>query len=327
MLALGVSFWAALTALGGASTGYAMLFATRLGVGVGEAVCAPAGTSWIGDIVPPHGRSRALAGFMMAVPIGVMLSFVASGPVAQAFGWRTALTLAAAPAVLLVPALLLLPDPPRSKTSTIPATAASLLRVPALWWITLSGAMLNFMLYAFSYFIAAFLTRFHGMSVAQAGIWSGLGSGAAGIAGALAVVAFGGRLRFAAGAALLAAPLAWVAIRLPRGEAHASIALLMLAYGLWQMYYGPVYATIQDIVPTELRATAMSMYFLAMYLCGGAFGPLLVGSLSDRFARIAGGGEAGRAAGLHDAMYVLPLMSAALAVVLWAGDRAARRYE
>src|SRR3954451_7353366 len=112
LLAIGVSVWAALTALGGASTGYAMLFATRLGVGVGEAVCAPAATSWIGDIVPPHGRSRALAGFMMAVPVGIMLSFVASGPVARAFGCRTALTLAASRALLLVPAGLLLPDPP-----------------------------------------------------------------------------------------------------------------------------------------------------------------------------------------------------------------------
>jgi MFS family permease len=324
LLAIGVSVWAALTALGGASTGYAMLFVTRLGVGVGEAVCAPAATSWIGDIVPPHGRSRALAGFMMAVPVGIMLSFVVSGPAAQAFGWRTALTLAAAPALLLVPALLFLPKPPGHKRSAGQMTAAALLRIPAFWWITLSGAMLNFIMYSFSYFIAAFLTRFHGMSVAQAGVWSGLGSGVAGMAGALTVVAIGGRLRLAAAAALLATPLAWIAIRLPQGEAHGAIALLMLAYGLWQMYYGPVYAAIQDIVPPELRATAMSMYFLAMYLCGGAFGPLILGTLSDRFARMAGGGEAGRAAGLHDAMYIIPLMSAALTVVLWAGDRAAR---
>ena len=54
----------------------------------------------------------------------------------------------------------------------------------------------------FSYFVAAFLTRFHGMSVAQAGVWSGLGSGIAGLLGGLAVVRFGGRLRFAAAAAL-----------------------------------------------------------------------------------------------------------------------------
>ena len=47
-----------------------MLVVTRLGVGVGEAVCAPAGTSWIGDLFPPHKRSRALAFFMLAVPLG-----------------------------------------------------------------------------------------------------------------------------------------------------------------------------------------------------------------------------------------------------------------
>jgi MFS family permease len=83
-----------------------------------------------------------------------------------------------------------------------------------------------------------------------------------------------------------------------------------------------VYAAIQDIVPPELRATAMSLYFLGMYLCGGAFGPLIVGALSDRFAAAAGGD---RAAGLHDAMYVIPAVSLALSIVLWVSARAASR--
>ena len=69
-----------------------MMFVTRLGVGIGEAACAPAATSWIGDLVPPERRARAMAGFMLAVPIGVMLSFAVSGPAAQAFGWRTPFT-------------------------------------------------------------------------------------------------------------------------------------------------------------------------------------------------------------------------------------------
>jgi hypothetical protein len=247
---------------------------------------------------------------------------VASCPAAQAFGWRTALVLAAVPAVVLVPALLWLREPTRSRKAGATAGVSTLLRIPALWWITLSGALVNFIMYSFSYFIAAFLTRFHGLSVAEAGVWSGLGSGAAGMAGALAVVAFGGRLRFAATAALAAAPLAWIAIGLPRGNAAAAITLLMLAYGLWQMYYGPVYAAIQDLVPPELRATAMSLYFLGMYLCGGAFGPLIVGALSDRFAAAAGGD---RAAGLHDAMYAIPAVSLGLAVVLWVSARVAGR--
>jgi MFS family permease len=322
LLAVGLAVWAGLTALGGFSTGYAMLFATRMGVGIGEAVCAPAATSWIGDLVPPGKRSRALAAFMMAVPVGIMISFVASGPAAQTFGWRTALLLAAAPAVVLIPMLLLLPEPKRAHKAATVSGVATLARIPALWWITLSGALVNFMMYSFSYFVAAFLTRFHGFSVAEAGVWSGLGSGAAGMAGALAVVAFGGRLKLAAAAALAAAPLAWAAIRLPRGNATAAIVLLMLAYGLWQMYYGPVYASIQDIVPPELRATAMSLYFLGMYLCGGAFGPLIVGALSDHFAAAAGGD---RAAGLRQAMYAIPVASLALSAVLWISASSARR--
>src|SRR5580658_8788186 len=82
LLAVGITVWAGLTGLGGLATSYAMLLATRLGVG-------------IGDAVPPQRRTRALAVFMMAVPLGLMLSFSIAGPVAQAHGWRTALALAA----------------------------------------------------------------------------------------------------------------------------------------------------------------------------------------------------------------------------------------
>ena len=50
---------------GGLVTSYAMLVVTRLGVGVGEAVCAPAGTSWIGDLFPAA-QTRARAGVLHA---------------------------------------------------------------------------------------------------------------------------------------------------------------------------------------------------------------------------------------------------------------------
>jgi len=337
LLAIGVAVWAGLTGVGGLAGSYAVLFATRMGVGIGEAVCAPAATSWIGDIVPAARRARAMSGFMMAVPIGVMLSFAISGPVAQEHGWRAALALAAAPALVLVPALLWMKEPAGRQIAGAAGDhpgARSLLRIPALWWIAASGAIVNFILYSFSTFIAAFLTRFHGLSVAQAGLWSGIGSGAAGILGAVAAGAFGdrardaGRIRFAALAAMLSVAPATIAIALPAGTAAMAIPLLMLAYGLLQMYYGLVYAAIQDIVPAGLRGTAMAAYYMAMYLCGGSLGPLVTGRLSDSFARHVSGagaiGEAARAVGLQQAMYVVPAMSLALAAVLWMAARALR---
>jgi MFS family permease len=339
LMAIGVAVWAGLTALGATAASYALLAATRLGVGIGEAVCAPAANSWIGGLVPAGQRARAMAGFMMAVPVGVMLSSAITGPAAQAWGWRTALALAAVPAMLLVPALLWLREPERAAESRVGTDAAplGLLRIPALGWIAASGAILNFALYSFSSFLPAFLKRYHGLSVAQAGLWTGIGSGVAGVLGAVLAGVWGdrilarwsnGRLLLAAGAALLAAPLALAAIALPAGQSAAALSLIMPAYGLLQMYYGLVYAAINDIVAPGLRGTAMAGYLMVTYLGGAAFGPLLTGILSDRLARRAAGAravsEAARAIGLHQAMYLIPAMALVLAAVLWAGARSAR---
>jgi MFS family permease len=335
ILACGVGVWSALTGLGAFASSYALLMATRVGVGIGEASCAPAATSWIGDIVKPERRTRALAWFMMAVPIGGMLSYSIGGPVAQALGWRKALALAALPAVILIPALLALRDPRRESPAGPAASPAALFRMPVFWWIALSGAIVNFALYSFSAFFPAFLTRFHHLSLAQAGLWSGLGTGAAGIGGALCAGWWGdraraelgrARMRMAAAASFAAAPLAFAAIAMPAGAVAAAIALMMLAYGLLQMYYGLVYAAMHDVVAAPLRGAAMGAYFVVQYLGGAAWGPLLTGRLSDHFAHAAAAAgslpESARALGLHQAMYVIPALAGVLAGVLWAGSAA-----
>jgi MFS family permease len=343
LLAAGVAVWASLTGLGGLVQSYLMLMVSRLGVYVGEAACAPAATSWIGDLFPAEWRSRALAIFMLGVPIGGALSYAISGPTAQAWGWRAALVVAALPAVLLIPALASLDEPVRGASeerhlakSTAPPVW-SILRIPTMWWIIASGALVNFNLYALATFFPAFLTRYHGLTVGQAGLWAGVGYAAAGIAGGAIAGAWGdrvihkrkdGRMLSASAAALTAAPLALIGIRQPAGAAAASIVLIMVAYGFLNMYYGLVYSAIHDIVAPAVRGTAMSIYFLAMYLCGASFGPLITGRLSDYLARSAAHapgraavGEAYRAIGLHQAMYVIPALSAALALALYAGSR------
>jgi MFS family permease len=342
LLAGGIVVWTALTGLGGLVQSYLMLLISRVGVFVGEATCAPAATSWIGDLFPAERRSRALALFMLGVPIGGALSYAISGPVAQAWGWRAALVVAAVPAVLLIPALLRLDEPARgaseaARQAAANPTAASILRIPTMWWIIASGALVNFNLYALATFLPVFLIRYHRLSVGQAGLWAGLGYGAAGIAGGAIAGAWGdrvihrrkdGRMLSAAAAALIAAPLALVGIRQPAGAAAASIAFIMIAYGFLNMYYGLVYSAIHDIVAPGVRATTMAIYFLAMYLCGASFGPLITGQLSDYLARSAAHaagaavtGEVYRAVGLHQAMYAIPALSVVLALALYAGSR------
>ncbi len=346
LLAAGMMVWSALTAASGLAVSYAMLLLTRLGVGVGEAVCAPVGTSWIGDLFPVNQRSRALAFFMLAVPLGTGLSYIVSGPVAQAFGWRAALWIAAAPVVVLAPLLLLLKEPRRGASESHLSAGQhgagwSVVKIPTLWWIIASGALINFNLYALGLFLPAFLTRVHGLSVARSGLWLGVGHMVAGLFAATMGGVMGdwairrrqnGRMLAASGAALAAAPMALWAVMQPAGSWVAAIVLMCAAYGLLNTYYGMVYSSIHDIVAPAHRGTAMSVYFMAMYLCGASFGPVITGRLSDVMARraaaMAGSSvitEAARAVGLQQAMLVIPALSLGLALVLFAGSRTVAR--
>src|SRR5262249_30745194 len=140
-----------------------------------------------------------------------------------------------------------------------------------------------------------------------------------------------GRMLAASGAALAAAPLALWSVMQPPGSWIAATVLMCAAYGLLNTYYGMVYSSIHDIVAPALRGTAMSVYFLAMYLCGASFGPIITGRLSDvmahRAAVLASGviTEAARASGLRQAMFVIPALSLMLALVLYAGSRTVSR--
>jgi predicted MFS family arabinose efflux permease len=342
LLAWGVVIWTALTASAGLATTYTFLLFSRVGVGVGEAACAPAATSWLGDLFPPDKRSRVLALFMLGVPIGGALGYFFSGPIAQAYGWRAAMVFAAVPALLLVPALLMLDEPQRGASELHPAPLVrasmwNVLRIPTLWWIIVSGALLNFNAYAFGTFLPAFLSRVHGVSLAKSGIDTGIVYLLGGVSGGIIAGYLGdfivhrrkdGRLLCAAVLALVAIPFACVGILQPAGSLYLAMAFLAVTYASLTTYYGLVYSAIQDIVAPNQRASAMAIYFMAMYMCGASFGPLFTGKLSDvlahRAAALAGSSsvtETFRAVGLQQAMLVIPVLCVALAFVLYMGSR------
>ncbi len=342
LLAAGVALWSLLTGSGAIAASFTQLLVSRLGVAVGEAVCAPTATSWIGDLVPAARRARPLALFMLGVPVGGALSYFFAGPIAQEFGWRAAMALAAVPGLLFVPILLALREPPRG-ASEAPASREqtpspwTVLRIPTLWWIIASGALVHFNLYVLAIFLPAHLSRVHGLSVGQAGVAMGALYCAGGLLGAILGGSLGdrafrirkdGRLLAAAAAATLAAPAAYFGIVQRQGSLAVTLLLLALAYGLFNVYYGPVYSSIQDVVASGLRATTMAIYFMLMYLGGASLGPVLTGSLSDWLARRAASAagfadvtETFRAAGLQQAMLIIPVLSLLLGAVLFAGSR------
>jgi hypothetical protein len=72
----------------------------------------------------------------------------------------------------------------------------------------------------------------------------------------------------------------------------------------------------------------MAIYFCAMYFLGAFLGPVATGWASDHFARRAALADGSStvtdlhtAIGLHHAMYLIPVLDAALVVVLFAASR------
>jgi predicted MFS family arabinose efflux permease len=354
ILSAGVFVWSLLTGLSGLARSFWQLFVLRLGVGVGEAACAPAATSLIGDLFPSERRARALSVFMLGLPIGIAASYAVSSSVAQAWGWRSAFYLAALPGFACAAAVLFVAEPRRSQpdassTRSVPAEAGSpyrlVLEVPTMWWLILSGAIHNFTLYAISSFLSPFLMRYHGASLREAGLISmvvyGLGGGLGLLLGGIAADAAArrrpdGRMLVSAVAILTSVPLLYLALGRSRGDTPTFALLAGASIVSMYVYYPAVYAGIQDVVGPALRGTAMALYFMAMYVLGASLGPFATGLLSDRLtqraARAAGVAETTsqalepfRAAGLQSAMAVLPALGILLTVVLVAASRTTAR--
>ena len=118
ILAAGVFVWSVLTAMSGMARTFAQLVVARLGVGVGEATCSPASTSLIGDLVGPTMRARAVAIWMLGLPLGLGLANGAGGWILQNWGWRNAFYIAAIPGILCAVAALMMREPPRGARET-----------------------------------------------------------------------------------------------------------------------------------------------------------------------------------------------------------------
>jgi len=341
----GLIFWSAFTALGAASWNFASFLATRIGVGIGEASYAPAANSLIGDLFPANKRSRAIGVFMLGLPFGLLLAFFTVGAMVNAFGsWKAPFVVAMLPGLIIAISLFMIREPERGaaelvQTDQAPITnpIAKVMAIPTMWWIILAGVAANFAAYAVNSFMVPLMQRFFGLPLERAAIATGV---IVGITGLVGLVAGGwvadraherserGRLTMGAICLLIAALATWYALTLDAGQVGLFIALFSLGWLLQYAYYVCLYPAIQDVVEPRLRATAVAVFFAALYLLGGAFGPMVVGFFSDRSAEaaMAAAGatamtEEFKAIGLHDALKLVPVSLLVTAIAIFLAAR------
>ncbi|CAN7605300.1 spinster family MFS transporter [Duganella sp. LjRoot269] len=301
LVAGSLAIWSGMTALTGLASSFAGLVLFRIGVAVGEAGSIPATHSIIADIYPPKTRATALAFWGLSLPAGLMLGFSCAGALEQAVGWRAAFAIIGGAGLLLAPLVLLTMrepqrgryDPPKLADAVAPTVAQALRhlwQLRAFRYLTAAGAFHAFAWYSVNAWSAPFYVRVHGMTLSQVSFYlavlNGVGSAVGMYLGGRLSDYFGqrdprGRLRVVAVALLIMVPAALAQYLVE----SLTLSLTMAAISLTMMlvYYGPVIAVAQMLVPASMRAFTSAVLMLVLNLFGLGLGPLATGMVSDFF--------------------------------------------
>lgn len=307
LVAAGLALWSALTALSGAAKGFASLALPRMFIGVGESVLTPTSMSMLADRFPPARLGFAAGAYYMGVPIGVGASLVIAGTLGPSIGWRNCFYLLGAVGIALAVVMLFVKETPRRHSAGAPAerpklkeifaTAALALRSsPALALTMAGGVALHFILGAAAFdqlwyvqergFERAYIAETTGWIAVAAGV---LGNLFGGLGGDWWQRRTGqGRATFLFWILLVLAPFN-VAYRLVDPDSIWFWAGVFVGYFQLGAFYGPTFASVQELVPPQIRATVVAFYILMLNLIGLGFGITAGGALHRLDAR--GGGR------------------------------------
>lgn len=326
--------WSGATALCGLATGYVSLVVSRLAVGAAESAGAPTALSMIADLFPKSRRSTPIGIFWVSTALGTAISLVIGGVIATNYGWRAAFFIAGVPGILLAFLLFFtVKEPVREvdekgaqlKAPSYFSTLAYIFRTPTVRHPFLGIALNSIAMSGVPVWAASFLIRTQDFSLAQAGLFAGIGVGVFGGIGSLIGGPIGDIVTRRFGLpALASVPMVMSAASFFSGLVFAlSGNLVMVAIGfiLFEIFSrahtASAYALLLGGVESRMRGVVVSSVQAATNLIGYGVGPLIVGVVSQ----MVGGGSNSLQFGMTAVMFAM-LWAAGHFALAW---RAARR--
>ncbi len=305
LIAGGLALWSLLTAASGAATSLLHLASARVLVGIGEATLTPAAVSALSDAFPPKRRALSTGIYYSGVALGSGTSLIIVGWMAPAYGWRACFYALGILGVVLTPLVLLMKIPERGaaeqkthEAATAQSTSEiyrslfeTLRRSPALWLTITAAVVMNFSTAAGS-FVLTWLTRERGMGYRSTAITYGLIVAIAGLLGTSAGGGIsdwfhrrwsGGRLWFLVVKMIVFVPAYIGLYSLPIDAPYRLFYICwVLATFSTLSWYGPIFATVQDLAPLKIRATVVAFLMLAINIIGSGLGPLTAAAIGDK---------------------------------------------
>jgi MFS transporter, Spinster family, sphingosine-1-phosphate transporter len=310
IISLTTALWSVAVAACGLAGSFLQLLLIRIGVAVGEAGCLPPAHSLIADHFTRAERPRAVAQYMLGIPLSVIVGYFLAGWLNELYGWRITFVLLGLPGLFLgMLARLTLREPRRLQHSadtarpleppvprapmvsdqpTVKEVCLTLWASKAFGHLLLCFAIASFFGNGIAMWQPTFFVRSHGLQTGELGTWFMLIFGIGGFVGTY----LGGE--WAARHAVRNEPLQLKAMAV----GYCSFGLIQalvyvvpnvyLAFGLMglatlggAMTTGPLFATIHTLVPERMRAMAIATIYLFANLIGMGLGPLAAGALSD----------------------------------------------
>lgn len=320
LISAGIAIFSLATAASGLTRSFFSMLGARFAVGVGEASYGTLAPTIIDDLAPKAQKSRWLAVFYVAIPVGSALGYLLGGAIEHAYGWRSAFFIAGLPGILLALAVLLTKEPERREKPAPRAAMADyrrLAKIPLYRSAVIGYTAYTFALGGFAAWAPKYLYSQLGMELRSADFWFGAVLVVAGLIATAAGGWLGDRwpgpdrvranLRLCAVSSVVAVPFA-AACLLATTPTTFFISIFATELCLF-LATAPINLALLQSVPEGLRATAMAASIFVIHLLGDFISPPMIGAISD-------------ASSLRAGMWILPVAIAIGAAAWWLGSAA-----
>jgi MFS family permease len=308
----GVAVWSVMCTASGLANTFGQLFATRVGVGVGEATLSPSAYSLIADYFPPQRLATAMSVFTSGVFVGAGLAYLIGGLMVEALQdslpwnlpfigdvrpWQRVFIILGVAGLALSFLVLTIREPARGRIAGqagVTFSAGDRRR----WASRHRAAYLTFGIgiaayaivnYATAFWFPSFFERSHQWGAGKIGVFMG---GSTAVFGTLGVLAGGrladwlktrgrpdGNLRVLVGSALVSI-VAGLPLFLSTSE-PVVIGALIVTNIVAAAPFGAAAAAAQEMTPAPMRGTASAVLVFLLNFIGLGVGPPVAAFLTD----------------------------------------------
>ena len=297
IIGIGVILWSAFTAISGFAKNFFTLAAPRLFIGVGESTITPTTMSILSDRYEQKRLGFAAGFYYLGVPVGVGISLLIAGYLEPMIGWRGCFYLLGVIGLLLGFLMLFVKDSPRKNISNKPESKTffeiisllykALSTSKSLVLTIIAGTLYHIVLGAaqFEVIWAVADKGFNPNTFGQINGWifvvfGVLGSLFGGIASDWTLKTYNlPRTWFLLILTILLLPLAFTRY-LETDNILFWVGICSSAFSLG-CFYGPIFAVIQELVPSSIKGTVVAFNLLCLNLLGIAIGSIVFGIMAD----------------------------------------------